>query len=120
MLKLIALVGLSALAYGEDVIVGSDGEPAKPSTSTSSSSAAAPKDSAKLLSAGDREFRAKAYDVAIKLYSESINAATTSSQKSKALYARHKAFIPLEKFSHAIADLTACVDLDASSSSAAP
>jgi len=120
MLKLFALVGLSALAYGEDVIVGSDGEPAKPSTSTSSSSAAAPKDSAKLLSAGDREFRAKAYDVAIKLYSESINAATTSSQKSKALYARHKAFIPLEKFSHAIADLTACVDLDASSSSAAP
>jgi len=115
MLRLFALAGLSALAYGEEIVVGSDGGSVKPSSSSSSSSPAAPKDSAKLLSAGDREFRAKAYDVAIKLYGESINAATTSSQKSKALYARHKAYIPLEKFSHAIADLTSCVDLDAAS-----
>jgi DnaJ homolog subfamily C member 3 len=117
LLKLFALgFGCSSLVIGEESIITSDGSPSKQQpSSSSSSSTTAPKDSAKLLSAGDREFRAKAYDVAIKLYGESINAATSPIQKSKALYARHKAYIPLEKFSHAIADLTACVDLDASS-----
>ena len=84
-------------------------------------------DAAKLLAAGDREFRAKAYDKAVRLYGESLAAAAalpaapgadgkaspSAAARAKALYARHKAYIPLEKFERAIADLSGCVEIDA-------
>ena len=124
------LLGSPLAARAEEAPVGSDGS-APPAPSASAAPKPKDRDAAKLLAAGDREFRDKKFDAAVRLYGESLAALTLGAAAAaaadgaaaakekadklrfKALYARHKALIPQEKFGAAIADLAACIELDA-------
>ena len=75
---------------------------------------ALPRDASKLLSAGEREFRAKKVDVSVRLLGEALAATLPGdvALKVKILYARHKSFVSLARLPAAIADLTAVLELD--------
>lgn len=75
--------------------------------------AAVPRDASKLLSAADRDFRAKVYDSAVRLYGEALaSAGSDAALKVKIHYARHKAFLSTQRLPQAMGDLSAVIDLD--------
>ena len=76
--------------------------------------ARAPGDPNKLFNAAEREFRAKAYETAVRLFGEALSSVGggDASLRVKILYGRHKAFMSQQRLPQAIGDLTAVCDLD--------
>jgi tetratricopeptide (TPR) repeat protein len=69
-------------------------------------------DASKLLSQGEREFREKNHDAAVRFFSEALAATDAPALRVRVLYARHKAFVSLARVPSAIADLTAALELE--------
>ena len=112
-----ALIFCLTMGSAQEVGLDAAGEQARQPASEAAPAAPAPRvpgDPAKLFSAAEREFRAKAYDVSTRLFGEALAAAGAGDVplRSRILYARHKAFMSQQRLPQAIADLTAVCDLD--------
>jgi tetratricopeptide (TPR) repeat protein len=110
MLRLLLLLALRACA-ADEAPVGADGGTPAPTPPPPR----APADAAKLLAAGERAFREKTHEVAVRLFGEALAgaAAGDAALRARVLYARHKAFVSLAKLPAAIADLSAALEADA-------
>jgi tetratricopeptide (TPR) repeat protein len=109
-----ALALVACVATAEDVSLGADGTNGEATPQATPLPPALPRDASKLLSAGEREFRAKKVDVSVRLLGEALAAATATdvALKVKILYARHKSFVSLSRLPAAVADLTSALELD--------
>lgn len=109
----------TAVSLAEESPVGVDGS-TPPDGTPWDNSAAAPTpppprekgDASKLLSQGEREFREKKHDAAVRLFSEALAATDVPALRVRVLYARHKAFVSLSRIPSAITDLTAALEIE--------
>lgn len=115
MLLLCVLFTLAARTLGDESSVDPQGEAGgAPPPPTPPKATPRGTDATKVFSAGEREFRAKAYDVSIRLFSEALSLVAPSdvALRGKVLYARHKAYMSQQRLPQAIGDLSAVIEAD--------